>query len=114
MGQVRNEFVRYRESQMSAVALAKGWLLSFPRKPTDTKQRWFENAAGYFGIHPRKAKKLFYDEIDRMDGDELLTMCRQFMRLDQASMKRKEILNELESLARTAVAEARNQALAQG
>lgn len=101
MGQVRNGFVRYRESQMRAVTLAKGWLLEYPRKPTDTKQRWFENAASYFGIHPRKAKKLFYDEIDRMDADEWLGMKRQFEQLEQSANRRRKGLDELENLARS-------------
>ncbi len=106
MGQVREVFVRNRENDMSAVVLAKGWLLRFPRKPTDTKERWFERAARFFEIHPRKAKKLFYDEIDRMDADEMLGMCRNFLRLESSILTMEEGLNELEALARKATAEA--------
>lgn len=114
MGQVRNLFVRNQESHMSAVVVAKGWLLRFPRKPTDTKERWFEKAGSFFGIHPRKAKKLFYDEIDRMDADELLGMCRNFMRLERSIITMEEGLNELETLARKAAAEASHPQGSQG
>lgn len=100
MGQIREMSVRYREVSMPAVVEARSWLLRFPRSPMDTKESWFRKAAGFFAIHPRKAKKLFYEEIDRMDADEYLGMKRQFEQLEQSAIRRRKGLDELENLAR--------------
>lgn len=80
---------------MPAVVEARDLLCAVPREHAESKLGWLRKVAGFFGITPSQARKIYYGERKGIDADLLASMRNRVGQLQERAAARQERLHEL-------------------